>query len=372
MKILQVVFNLSPGGAERLIVDLSNELSKDNEVTILTLIDDKVDVDKRQFYCSDLASKVKYKNLGLRLGDGFKFSTLWAVYKAMKDEHADIIHLHNATIVNFCVLAICLLCWNTPIIQTIHTDFKVGHSTILYKFLFKILGRLKKMSWVALSPTNYSDMMSTYPYINAVRIDNGRAPVKATSEFNDVVKELNGLKITPDSKIYLHVARCIAVKNQLMLVNAFNDFVASGKNADLIIIGSDFDSDLGYEIQHAAGDRIHFLTPRKNISDYMLLSDAFCLSSLYEGLPITMLEAILAGKPIVCTPIAAAYDILTNGRNAVVSANFDKHSYVKALNESYINLDRLQETARKMKDNSPYTIRECAKKYWEFYKDLIS
>ena len=39
MKILQIIFSLSPGGAERFVVDLSNELSKNNDVILLTLKD---------------------------------------------------------------------------------------------------------------------------------------------------------------------------------------------------------------------------------------------------------------------------------------------------------------------------------------------
>ena len=50
MKILQISFSLSSGGAERFVVDLSNELGKTNDVTLLTLKDDKVDVENRNFY----------------------------------------------------------------------------------------------------------------------------------------------------------------------------------------------------------------------------------------------------------------------------------------------------------------------------------
>lgn len=370
MKIVQVIFNLSPGGAERLVVDLSNELSKKHEVVVLTLIDDKVDIEKRQFYCFDLSDRVTYKNLGLAVGQGFKFSTLWQVYKALKALKADIIHLHTATIVNRCVLAICLLCWNTPILQTIHTDFKVGHSTRVYKFLFKVLGRLKKMHWVALSPTNYDDMMSTYPYIHGTRIDNGRAPVVPTPLFESARAEVESMKATPESNIFLHVARCIEVKNQKMLVSAFSKFVAEGNDAELLIIGADFDSELGEAIKGLACERVHFLGTRKNIADYMLNADAFCLSSTYEGLPITILEAMLAGIPVVSTPIAAAHDVLTDGVNAIVSKDFSEEAYIKALKTITCKMSELKANSTRMKDDNPYTIKECAKKYVEFYKTL--
>ena len=46
MKILEVTFYLASGGAERLLVDLSNELSQNHEVVLLTLKDDTVEPEK--------------------------------------------------------------------------------------------------------------------------------------------------------------------------------------------------------------------------------------------------------------------------------------------------------------------------------------
>ena len=53
MKILQIVFSLGFGGAERFVVDLSNELSKNHDVTLLTLKEDKSNPDDT-FYKFDL------------------------------------------------------------------------------------------------------------------------------------------------------------------------------------------------------------------------------------------------------------------------------------------------------------------------------
>lgn len=50
MKIIELQFNLSSGGAERFTVDLSNQLSNTDDVTLITLKDDKVEPEKRCFY----------------------------------------------------------------------------------------------------------------------------------------------------------------------------------------------------------------------------------------------------------------------------------------------------------------------------------
>ena len=72
MKILELLFSLGSGGAERFVVDLSNEMSCKHDVVLMTLKDDAID--NREFYKDDLNSSIKYVNLGLK--DGFSITSL--------------------------------------------------------------------------------------------------------------------------------------------------------------------------------------------------------------------------------------------------------------------------------------------------------
>lgn len=51
----------------------------------------------------------------------------------------------------------------------------------------------------------------------------------------------------------------------------------------------------------------------------MLNADIFCLSSNFEGMPITLLEASLAGLPAVSTPVCGAVDLIKDGVNGFLS-----------------------------------------------------
>lgn len=366
MRILQVIFNLSSGGAERFVTDLSNELAKSDDVSLLTLMDDSIDSEKNQFYKFDLNKNVHYKNLGLKEGGGFSFNALWKVYKAIKDAKPDVVHIHLCH--NFCMLAIFLLCRKVTFVQTLHIDFAKVINRYDYRLLFKTVGRLHKMRWAALSPSNYEDMIKEYPYLLGRCIINGRSPIVPTEKFDEVKAEFNSLKINNDTKVYLHIARCSKQKNQKMLVRSFNEFVNNGCNAVLLIIGAGFDSDLGLQIKALMGSNVHYLGAKTNVSDYLLNSDCFCLSSLYEGLPITILEAMLAGKPVVCTPFAGALDVLTDGYNSIISTDYSKEEFVKSLKSSYDTFSLLEENARNSKDNCPYTMKNCASEYMSFYQ----
>lgn len=366
MKILEVTFNLAAGGGERFMVDLSNEFAKTHEVVVLTLKDDKLEPEKRQFYKNDLSAKIIYKNLGL--GKGYNLKMLWKVYRAIADEQPDVVHLHLHGVPMYCILAICLLNRKTKFYQTIHSDIYNGYTNRFYRFLIRTFGYRDLMGFIALSDKNYVDLIVEYPDVKATCIVNGRAPIEPTVKFDEVKEEIQGYKKDNNSKVFIHIARCNPVKNQQLLISSFNKLIADGYNVDLIIVGDLFDSELGVSLKTQACDRIHFIGTRNNISDYMLNSDVFCLSSSFEGMPITMLEASLAGVPIVSTPVCGALDLIVDGKNGIKSVDYTEDSYYDALVYSLENYDKLRKYSLNYKNKSSYTIEACAKKYLDFFK----
>lgn len=365
MKILQIIFSLSSGGAERFVVDLSNELSKTNDVTLLTLKNDTVDVENRNFYKFDLSPRVKYENLGL--GDGFHISYPWIVYEFVKRAKPDIVHIHLPGIINYCYLAVFLLGRKMTFVETIHNDIYASYMNLFCRFSYFTLLCTGKLRWAALSGINYKQVEKVYPKAMCRCIYNGRAPMQPTGEFEMVKKEISKLKDNNDTKVILHVARCNPQKNQQLLIQSFNSIRQQGVNAILLVIGAHFDSEEGMRLKTMAGKGIFFLGTRTNISDYMLNSDVFALSSNFEGMPITLLEAMLCGVPMVSTPVTGAMDVI-NGKNGVLSKDFTEKSYIAALNQMLDNYDSFKAEAMKEKDHSPYTIKHCAEQYLRFYK----
>lgn len=364
MKILQIIFSLSPGGAERFVVDLSNELSKNNDVTLLTL-KDFTNNPEGNFYKFDLSPRVKYENLGLSQ----KYSPigLWKVYQYIKRCKPDVVHMHLGGMPKFCAFANLVLGRKITFVQTIHNDMRNGYKNFMYDVLHATLGRCKMIRFVALSETNYKDLCSIYPHSTATCITNGRAPLKKSEKFENVVEEINGYKKDKDTKVILHVARCHAQKNQDLLIDGFNQTVAEGRNVILLIIGLGYDSERGFELKEKACGSVYFLGTRTNIGDYMLNADVFTLSSLAEGMPITLLEAMLCGVPMVSTPVCGAVDVI-NGKNGLLSKDFSKAEYCKALEKVIDDNEYYKQNAKADMSESEYTIKKCAEKYMEFYR----
>lgn len=367
MKIIEVITFLGSGGAERFVVDLSNELAKGHEVYLMTILDDQKDAENRSFYKFAIDKKVNYVNLGLP--NGLRINSQLAVKKAIERINPDIIHFHMVPTIKYSAIATFLLAWKYKIYFTIHNDLRHGYDCGFAKFVFNTLGKLGRFNLICLSNKNYEDFKDYYSGINIRCIVNGRSPIIATDNFVNVQNEINSIRSSAKSIIFLHVARFNPQKNQKLLVDTFNEVMNENSNIDLLIIGTGFDTDEGKALKKIAHKNIHFLGTRKNIADYMLSSDVFCLSSDFEGMPITLLEASLAGVPAVCTPVCGAVDLIKDGVNGILSTGHSIDEYKEAILRAIANFSSLKNNAMKMKDNSPYTIAECASKYLDYFRE---
>ena len=92
MKIFQFIFALGSGGAEKFTVDLSNELSKSNEVYVCVIIkEDK----ESSLYKDQLSDRLHYINLGCSKGVNFK--TFISIFKILNKIKPDVVHAHLNT-----------------------------------------------------------------------------------------------------------------------------------------------------------------------------------------------------------------------------------------------------------------------------------
>ena len=90
MKIIEIIYSLSSGGAERFVVDLSNEfVAKGNDVLLCTLLDDKKN--NRAFYKFELNQKIEYVNLGY---EKLVISCILSIYKLINKYNPDVVHMH--------------------------------------------------------------------------------------------------------------------------------------------------------------------------------------------------------------------------------------------------------------------------------------
>lgn len=367
MKILYITYGLSSGGAERFLTDLLNQMVRKSGMEVTLLLIKAGDIPGSRFYEKELDHRVIIKSLGLhKIG----VSVLTKLYHAVRQEQPDIVHVHLSPIVLFCLLP--MLFYRRPVyMETLHNEVaRIDNSSKVKRFLKSFVYKTGLVKVCTISDKNAREYQRVYGRPCDAMIYNGRKRMEKTGEFSRVQEEVRSYKADENTTVFIHIARCARQKNQRLLVDAFNVF-SENKNVTLLILGRDFDSAEGKALQKKACDKIHFLGEKHNVQDYLLCSDAFVLSSSYEGMPITLIEALSCGCVPISTPVSGVVDIVRNGENGFVAKDFSEDSFVAVLNEFMLRKNRIDRNLLVKLFNDRLSIEACANSYYQFYDQCL-
>jgi glycosyltransferase involved in cell wall biosynthesis len=116
-------------------------------------------------------------------------------------------------------------------------------------------------------------------------------------------------KIPADAPLLVFVGRMGREKGLALLLEAFADALAQRPTLHLLMVG---DGPLLAPLAHAAPAHVHWVggVPHEQVADYLRAADLFVSASTSEVLPMTFLEALAAGTPVVAVDSAAARDLL--------------------------------------------------------------
>ena len=197
-------------------------------------------------------------------------------------------------------------------------------------------------------------------------IVNGRDKVEPTSKSILVYNEICSYKKTNETLCLLHIGRNAKVKNQNLLIDAFNVF-SKENDAILLIIGEGFDGINGEELRKKSNSSVYYLGEKSNVCDYLAYSDAFCLSSIYEGMPITLIEAFSQGCIPISTPVSGSVDYIKDGETGFITEDFSVESYLNALIRFRDNRYKINKQTLYSVYDKNFSIKECAEKYMDWF-----
>lgn len=361
MRIVQMIYALGSGGAEKFVVNLSNELvAKGNEVIVLQLLDNSKE--GRNFNQQFLFKEVQYINAGLT--PGFSIAKVRKVCKIIKDINPDVVHC-NLNVIPY-IFPLALKKRNIKFVHTLHNIAQKACGSIFQKPINRWYYKTGRIIPVTISDECRESYKNFYRLPDVTRINNGTSELKESDMLYSVKAEIETYKKTSSTKVLIHTARCSGQKNQMLLINSVNRLILDGKDIILLILGSHYDSKEGIKLKAKACKDIHFLGLKSNVGDYMLCADAFCLSSSYEGLPISLLEALSAGLTPVCTPVGGIPDVVTDGVTGYLSKDLSEESYIEALMRFIGN--SLNKDSQKQYFDRNYSMKICAEKYIKAYQ----
>ncbi|HWW41020.1 glycosyltransferase family 4 protein, partial [Pedobacter sp.] len=164
-------------------------------------------------------------------------------------------------------------------------------------------------------------------------------------------------------------------KNQEMLIKVVQKFNETGEvKCKLLLIGEIQDRPLYMRlIKLAAGDpNIEFKGAQQNIADYLSIADAFCLSSFFEGMPISLIEAMAVGCIPVCTPVGGMKEMISDGLTGFLSEDTRMESYELALKKALYSDQKQALKERIIRHfETHFHIEISAKKHLKTYQQLL-
>lgn len=362
IKLLHFIQGLEIGGLEIMVVSLLERIDRSQYRPSICCYDS----------LGSLSQGLSEKGIGVHLlkrRPGIDYLYPFKLARYLRKSKIDILHLHNPTALFYGTLA-GKIAGIPCIIYTEHgRDFS---SSSKVKIANRILCRMvDKIVVVAECGKRYLVEHEGVNEKKIIKIYNGIDSKKFGTR-QEVTLIRRELGITDDQSLIGIVARLDPIKNHTCLIRAMKIIAAKLSEAVLLIIG---DGALRSELESLTAklqlqNHIKFLGARNNIAELLSVMDVFVLSSLSEGLSLTLIEACAAARPIVATDVGGNAEIVEHESNGLLVPSDQPEVMAKAILEilSHEVKARLMGEMGRKKFQEEFTLNVMVKKYEDLYE----
>lgn len=363
-RVLQVIGRMNRGGAETMIMNLYRNVDRE-----------KVQFDFVEHTSEECVFDSEIKNLGGRIFNCPKYNgknhfeyTKW--WKSFFKEHPEykVIHGHIGSTASI-YLGIAK---------------KAGLFTIAHSHNTNRFCDAKDYLYLMLTyPTRFiadyfffcSDEAGISRYGKKVFSDKSRYSVlnnaidtklyEHSDDISDSVRKEIGIE--HDDIVIGHVGRFNPQKNHPFLIDIFAEVAKLEPKAKFLLVGGGDGTEAIQEKVNTLGlsDKVIFTGVRSDVNRLLQSMDVFVFPSLYEGLPVTLVEAQASGLPCVMSDKVPTESIITDGLITVKKLTDTAEDWAKHV-LSRIDKENRKSRCEEIKSHG-YDIAETAKWLEEFY-----
>jgi len=304
-RVLQLIETRGPGGAERMLMDLSARLAPECHATI-------------GLRSGWLASQA--------VGSGIPVATLTAtddvgviaeLLEVVRSRQIDLIHAHEFYM--SAIGAAISRLTGVPLVTTVH-----GKSYYPDRRRRRVICRM--VAAQAASVVTVSDDLRTF-FCRTIGVPADRVRVIHNGIDCDRMHQgerdpdlLEASGIPSGGRLLGAVGNLYEVKGYVHLIRALPTILGRHSTTHLVILGR---GPLGDDLRAEAralgvAERVHLLGHRDDVAKWLRAMDVFASSSLSEGLPLSLLEAMAAGKPAVVTHVGGMPEVVRDGHTGFV------------------------------------------------------
>ena len=238
------------------------------------------------------------------------------MFITLKRSKPNILHAHGYKENILCGVAAKLL--DIPVVRTHHGRGMLGVSNF-YNIIERLNARYFTSKLISVSDDlkqylimNHLDELKITVIRNGIKcyVHQSRLPTLSRKDIG----------IDDDMFVVGTVSRLTAVKNQRCMIDALELLSKTDKYICLLIVGDGalMEELKSYAVDLSVNDKVYFVGFQENTEQYFHIMDVFTLSSLHEGVPISILEAMCAGKAVVSTRVGGIPEIISNYENGLL------------------------------------------------------
>ncbi len=306
-----IVNNFDVGGLEKVVIDLVNHLDRDRFDVSVVCVDgrgklfDRLDLDES-------ATLVLSKAPALHTSFGtIAPSVFWQLRSFLARRGVSILHAHNVAPLVYGGIA-ARSGWRRPtIVYSEHNQIYSASRKARRKFIFYV--RLADQIVAVSHDLERTLRRKVHPTQPLQVIHNGIDGARfALADGSEVRRDLG---VAPHDIVLGTGVVLSKQKGIPYLLRAARGVIAREPRAKFVIAG---DGPQRQELERMAedlglGSRLRFLGYREDMPRIISALDVYVLPSLWEGLPLALLEAMAMGKPIVATDVGGNAEIVEDG-----------------------------------------------------------
>ena len=302
MKILQVINDLSSGGAQKLLADFVPLMkSQGHEIEVLLIRT------QDSIYIDELRVKEIIVN-NFSINNLYGLFNIFKLQNYIKKGKFDIVHVHLFPSLYFAGIASLLGYGSTRLVYTEHNTYNRRREIFIFKYIDRfIYNQYDRV--IAITP-DVKKALSEHLKCNDRSIDiinNGivieRFRTSSSIDLSEIIQDYQ-----EQDKIVCMVGRFSEAKDQPTLIRAIS---LLPKNVKLLLIGEGplEKNCISLSKELNIQDRVHFLGLRKDIPEILKACEIGVLSSNWEGMPLFALEVFATGIPFIGSNVPGIADL---------------------------------------------------------------
>jgi glycosyltransferase involved in cell wall biosynthesis len=345
LTVLRIIARLNVGGPARHVILLDRGLAARGYRTLL--IHGAVgpgEASLEELAAAAAIPRLRIPELGRRISIVSDARAFMAVLRAIFRERPDVVHTHTAKAGTLGRVAAAL--FNATrrrqrrclIVHTFHGHVLHGYFSpavsAAVRAAEKLLGRLSDRV-VTIAPSQHTELVERFGVIppdRAVVIPLGLdlEPLFAIGQASADPRAALG--IPPESIVVGFVGRMVPIKDLPLLLKAFREAARIEPRLQLVLAGDGplrpaLESTCPNELR----DRVRFVGWTSDLPRFYAVVDMVALSSLNEGTPVALIEAMAAAKPVVATRVGGVADVVQDGVTGLLVTSGDAGDLARAM-----------------------------------------